>query len=80
MEKTPLKLKIVKDTEAQEYCVAALRHHLARAERGEILGIAIATADTDQYCTYDHAGNNGFRLLGALEMVKTSMVRKLMET
>ncbi len=80
MTAKPIKFKVKHDEKAQALCIETLRRQLERAERGEILGVAIATVDVESRCSYDHAGTSGFRLVGAMEMLKASIIADLMES
>lgn len=71
-------LKIHKDTLAQEMVVEALERQLARAKAGELIGVAIATIDTGDTCTQDHAGRVGMKLIGALECIKHAIIQDVM--
>lgn len=78
-DKNILTLAVVKDDLAQAYCIETLKHYLDKAERGELVGVAVAAVGNDNLCYYKSAGKAMFRLLGTVEVLKTSIVDLLME-
>lgn len=61
--------------EPNETCIAALRDLLARAEAGEIIGIAMASLEKDGKSGFVVAGHvGGYSMIGALEMARAELI------
>jgi hypothetical protein len=73
------KLEGVNERQSKQYVIETLREQLEKAERGELLGIAIATVNIKHQCSWVQSGSKQFALLGALEVLRTAISKDLME-
>lgn len=74
-------LKVVelqpKPRERNEEIISALRATLERAEKGEIVGIAIAYMDHMNAVTYVKGGVHSFGTIGALQLMSNQIERAI---